>query len=216
MAPTLAEVATPTRFSPGFSRSAMLRNVRVPVTTTSAVMPRVRTASTRFSPAATSRSRRSVEKFTSRNVRLAGPAPTASKRYVPAPSDVALRAPAAVRNSTEAPGSTAPVSSRTEPVTAPRSWAAAGTATSAKQKRNRAAHARPATSRSTRKRVCMVGGLANDHKPPMVVGVNLPVSEDCLKFRSETAARGKRKRRPRPRGTEPAPNLANGPQQTQG
>ena len=77
IAPWLAALATPTRFSAGFSRSAMLRNVRVPVTTTSAVRESPSTASAvTVCPAVTFNVRRTMVKLISLKVSSAGPAGT--------------------------------------------------------------------------------------------------------------------------------------------
>ena len=120
MAPTLAAAAMPTRFSRGFSRSAMLRNVREPVTTTSAVSDRVSVTSTSsVSPGGTVTCRRAVEKFTSRNVSAAGPGGTPSMRYSPAGPLTVVSADSPVSSSTSTLGRTPPVSSVTLPATAP-------------------------------------------------------------------------------------------------
>ena len=119
-APTLAAPAMPTSDSRGFSRSAMLRNVRVPVTTTSAVSDKVSVTSTSsVSPAGTVTCRRAVEKFTSRNVRTAGPGGAPSMRYPPAGPLAVVSVDSPVSSSTITLGSTPPVSSVTLPATAP-------------------------------------------------------------------------------------------------
>ena len=126
MAPTLAALAMRTRFSAGFSRSAMLRNVRVPVTTTSAVSDSVSVAfAVSVRPAATVTSCRAVEKLTSLKVMVAGPAGASLKRYSPVPSVTAVNCPSTVSSSTRTPGSTPPVSSATTPATTPLLCAAA-------------------------------------------------------------------------------------------
>jgi hypothetical protein len=81
IAPWLAALAIPTRFSAGFSRSAILRNVRVPVTTTSAVSDTPSTASAvTVCPAATLTVRRTSVKLISLKVSSAGPGGTLSMR----------------------------------------------------------------------------------------------------------------------------------------
>ena len=175
MAPTLAAVAMPTRFSRGFSRSAMLRNVRVPVTTTSAVSDSVNVASTAsVSPAAgTVTSCRAVEKFTSRNVSVAGPACAPSMRYAPAASLTAVSTESPASRSTITPGSTPPVSSATTPATAPPPWA-------------RAAPARPVTITSEQTNTDTKwrrSGIRPMYRPPDPRNLNvcIRVSEDFLK-----------------------------------
>ena len=62
--PRLLDAAMPTRFSAGFSMSATLRNVRAPVTTTSALTASVITASSAVTgPSVTTMERRSTLKL---------------------------------------------------------------------------------------------------------------------------------------------------------
>ena len=71
IAPWLADCAMPTRFSAGFSTSARLANVRLPVTVTSALSDRCRTTSTRTAAATTtSTSRRELAKLIRREDEL--------------------------------------------------------------------------------------------------------------------------------------------------
>jgi len=66
MAPWLLDAAMPTRLSAGCSTSATLRKVRVPVTTTSALNARGRTALAMTGSAATATLRRSTVKLIKR------------------------------------------------------------------------------------------------------------------------------------------------------
>ncbi len=110
MAPWLAADAMPTRFSAGFSTSATLRNVDVPVTTTSALNDSVNMASTATArPLAMDAVRRSTLKLRSRKVSSDVPAGTRSKRYAPASSLTAVSSVAPATSSMLTPGSTAPV-----------------------------------------------------------------------------------------------------------
>ena len=108
IAPWLAADAIPTRFSAGFSTSAMLRNVDVPVTMTSAFRASVNSAFTSaVSPGVMLTVRRSTVKLINRNVSSAVPAVSPSKRYRPAASlTVVTDAPLTV-SSIVTPGSNA-------------------------------------------------------------------------------------------------------------
>ncbi len=71
IAPWLADCAMPTRLSVGFSTSARFANVRAPVTVTSALSARCKTASTVLAPASgTSISRLPPAKFSSEKVKV--------------------------------------------------------------------------------------------------------------------------------------------------
>ncbi len=110
MAPWLAAAAMPTRFSAGFSTSAMLRKVDVPVTTTSAVSDSSRVESTvAVCPGASVIVRRCTVKLINRKLSCAGPAGTASNRYAPPASVVDVSVVAPDTRSIVTPGSAAPV-----------------------------------------------------------------------------------------------------------
>src|SRR5688572_16770472 len=127
IAPWLAADAMPTRFSAGLATSATFRNVDVPVTTTSALIDSVSTASADadWTPG-TDTERLSTLKLISRYVSSAVPAGTCSNRYAPLASVTAVRSVAPSTGAIITPGSDAPVWSDTTPDTVPVSCADPG------------------------------------------------------------------------------------------
>ena len=121
IAPWLAADAMPTRFSAGFSMSAMFRNVDVPVTTTSALerQPAGRHRPSTSGRCCTSTARRCSAKLIRRNVSSAEPVETRSSRNMPPLSLTVALSPSVVVSSMMTPGSGAPVSSVTRPTTVP-------------------------------------------------------------------------------------------------